>query len=143
MLIIEELRSLLKEDGSLYIINFDDVFFGFHTKNIILNNQLMELKSKLQQDFEIGRKLPQLLNKVGFKKIEWKAETFFFKDDRLALESKNTQMRLIQGREHLSKYFNSIEEYDSFAASYLEEMKDPNNVLSTTKYLIEAGKLAA
>jgi ubiquinone/menaquinone biosynthesis C-methylase UbiE len=140
--ILEELKSLLKSSGSLYIINFDDVFFSFYTKNTKLNNQLKVLKSKLEQDFEIGRKLPQLLNQVGFEKIKWEAETFFFKEERLALEIKNSQMRLTQGRDHLSQYFNSIQEYDIFAADYLKEMEDPNNILSTTKYLIEAKQSA-
>ncbi|MGZ3789411.1 MAG: class I SAM-dependent methyltransferase [Bacteriovorax sp.] len=136
--ILTELKGLLKSEGSLYIINFDDIFFGFHTKNSKLNDQLKDLKSKLQQDFEIGRKLPQFLKQIGFDKIEWEAETFFFKKKRMTLEKKNTQMRLIQGREHLSKYFKSKEEYDLFAMAYLNEMKDSNNVLFTTKYLIKA-----
>ena len=141
--IIKELGSLLKINGQFYIINFDDVFFGFYTKNKQFNEQLKKFKTQLQQDFEIGRKLPQLLMQSGFSNISWHAETFFFKEDRLSLEIENSKMRLSQGRDQLSQYFDSVEQYDNFAETYLNEMKDPNNVLSSTKYLIHGKKEAA
>lgn len=138
--VIEELYRVLKPDGLIYVINFDDIFFNFYTKNETFNNQLKMLKSKVPQDFEIARKLPQILKQIGFKNVEWEAETFFFKGERLALEMENNRMRLEQGRAHLAAYFNNEEEYLSFAKTYIEEMKDDCNVLATTKYLIKAAK---
>ncbi len=138
--ILTELNRILKPDAPLFIINFDDLFFNFHTKNESLNHQLKILHQKIPQDFEIGRKLPQMLRECNYDKVEWDAETFFFKGERLELERENTRMRLEQGREHLSKYFSSLSDYDTFAKSYLNEMKDECNVLSMTKYLIKACK---
>jgi ubiquinone/menaquinone biosynthesis C-methylase UbiE len=139
-LILMELNRILKPNAQLFIINFDDLFFNFHTKNELLNQQLRNLHESIPQDFKIGRKLPQMLKECNFDHVVWEAETFFFKGDRLALERENSRMRLEQGREHMSKYFNSLSDYDAFAKSYLSEMKDECNVLSMTKYLIKACK---
>lgn len=138
--IFSELISLLKDKGKIYIINFDDIFFGFYTKNNEFNKKLIHLKSKLPQDFEIGRKIPQILSSLGLVDIKWSAETYFFKDQRLELEITNTKMRLEQGRSTLYKYFDSLSDYDKFCEEYLEEMKDPNNVLFASKFLISAEK---
>lgn len=138
--ILEELHRILKPKGHICIINFDNIFFGFHTKNDFFNNQLKALREKLPQDFKIARKLPQMLNACHFENVEWEARTYFFKGERLKLEMENTRMRLEQGRNHLSKYFNNLNEYDTFAMTYLDEMKDECNVLSTSKYLIKASK---
>lgn len=138
--IFSELISLIKDKGKIYIINFDDIFFGFYTKNHAFNKKLVHLKSKLPQDFEIARKIPQLLASLGLVDIKWNAETYFFKDQRLELEITNTKMRLEQGRSTLYKYFDSLSDYDKFCEEYLEEMKDPNNVLYASKFLISAEK---
>lgn len=138
--IIKELHRVLKPNGVINIINFDDVFFGFYTKNEKFNEELKALKSKVPQDFEIARKLPHLLKSHQFKNIVWDAQTYFFKGERLAMEIENNKMRLEQARPHLSKYFDSMDAYDQFAATYMEELKDDCNVLFMTKYLIKAKK---
>lgn len=138
--VTHELWRLLKPGGSLYIIEFDNIFFDFYTKNEDFNRQLLELKNKLPQDFGIARKLPQLLKQHQFDEVHWDAETFFFKGERLEMEYQNNEMRLTQGRDHLAKYFKTTADYDQFAQTYLQEMKDECNVLSTTKYLIKATK---
>ena len=138
--IVNEFYRVLKPNGSIGIINFDDIFFNFYTKNETFNKQLKELKSKVPQDFEIARKIPQILKQGGFKQIVWDAESYFFKGTRLEMEMENNRMRLSQGRPHLSKYFKDVEEYDKFAKTYIEEMKDENNVMSVAKYMIKAIK---
>lgn len=140
--ILTEMFRILKPKGFIHVINFDDIFFNFHTKNEKLNQQLKNLKNKLPQDFEIGRKLPLYLSATGFVGIHWDAQTYFFKDERMMLEIENSRMRLEQGREHLSRYFPSLASYDTFAKNYLEEMKDPLNVMSTSKFQIRASKKA-
>jgi ubiquinone/menaquinone biosynthesis C-methylase UbiE len=138
--VLGELYRILKPYGILRIINFDGLLFNFHTKNDKLNRQLAELKQRFTHDFDIGRKLPQLLNKQGFDKVEWEAESYFFKGDRLKLEHQNYKMRFEQARPHLSKYFSSGTEYDSFARVYLEEMLDECNVLAASKFFITGQK---
>ena len=136
--ILKELRSLLVDKGYLYIVNMDQVFFGFHTKNEKFNKDLKMLQNSLPQDYEIGRKLPQLLMQSGYKNVDWSAQTYFFKGENLTLERKNSEMRLTQMRDYLSAKFRSIEQYDEFAATYLSEMDDPNNVLFMSKFIIKA-----
>lgn len=138
--IIKELHRVLRPEGEINIINFDDIFFGFHTKDEKLNQQLKNLKNKVPQDFEIARKLPQMLKSAHFKDIQWEAQSYFFKGERLELEIENNKMRLEQGRPHLSKYFDSLAHYDQFAESYIRELYDDCNVLYTTKYLIKGTK---
>lgn len=138
--ILTELYRILKPGCSINIINFDDLFFNFYTKNESFNKQLAALKQELPLDLQIGRKLPHLLRLCHFENIKWEAETYYFKGERLILERENTRMRLEQGRDHLIKYFKNNEEYDQFARIYLEEMLDECNVLSMNKYLITATK---
>lgn len=138
--IINELYRVTKPGGYLQIINFDDIFFNFYTKNTKLNEQLAKLKKSVPQDFEIGRKIPHIMRAAKFDKVEWSAETFFFKDERLEMEKENNRMRLHQGREHLAKFFSSVEEYDEFAKTYLAEMDDDCNVLAVTKFLVKGQK---
>lgn len=138
--IIKELNRILKPNGLIYIINFDDIFFNFYTKNDSFNQELKNLKSKLPQDFEIARKLPQFLKQNGFQDVDWNAETFFFKGERLELERENNRMRLEQGKGHLSKYFPDENKYLNFSQTYLNEMQDDCNVMAATKYLIKARK---
>jgi ubiquinone/menaquinone biosynthesis C-methylase UbiE len=139
--ILAELYRVIKPNGHIYLVNLDDIFFNFHTKNEFFNQQLKSLQDKLPQDFKIGRKLPLMLREQKFEQIEWEAQTYFFKGERLKLERENTRMRLEQGRCHLSKFFSSTSEYDDFAKTYLDEMQDDCNVLSLSKYLIKANKL--
>jgi ubiquinone/menaquinone biosynthesis C-methylase UbiE len=138
--VTDEFLRVLKPGASLYIIEFDDIFFDFYTKNESFNQQLKNLKAKLPNDFGIAHKLPQLLKRHGMEQVEWDAQTYFFKGTRMEMEFENNKMRLQQGRDHLSRYFNSMEEYDEFAKTYIEEMKDDCNVMKTTKYLIKATK---
>ena len=138
--ILTELHRVLKVDGSIAIINFDNIFFDFYTKNESFNNSLSALKAKLPQDFEVGRKLPQYLSQIGFKNVQWEAEKLYFQGERLEMEIHNSRMRLEQARGHLGKYFDSLADYDSFAKTYLDEMKDPNNVLGWAKFLVKGTK---
>jgi len=135
--ILRALRELLVDRGNLYIVNMDQVFFGFYTKNEKFNQDLKKLQASLPQDYEIGRKLPQMLVQAGFKNVNWKAETFFFQGENLKLERQNTEMRLIQLKDYLSSKFESEEHYEDFAGTYLEEMNDPNNVLQLSKFIIK------
>jgi ubiquinone/menaquinone biosynthesis C-methylase UbiE len=139
-LVICEMRRLLKESGQIFIINFDDMVFNFHTRNEAFNKELKKIKLKVPQDLEIGRKLPQLLKKNGFKNIVWDAQTYFFKGERLTQEIENSKMRFSQGRENLSKLFASMTEYEIFVDNYLNELTDENNVLSSSKFLVKATK---
>lgn len=138
--ILKEFYRILKPKAFLNIINFDDIFFNFYTKNSNFNKQLKELKNRVPQDFEIARKLPHYLKENNFKDVIWDAKSYFFKGERLKMEIENNKMRLEQGKSHLSKYFSSVTEYEQFAKTYIDEMKDDCNVLSVTKFLINAHK---
>ena len=141
-LVLKELNRLLKPDGTINIINFDDMVFNFHTKNEAFNKELKKAKSRIPQDLEIGRKLPQLLKQNGYDRVEWEAVTYFFQGERLELEKTNSKMRFEQGRENLSRYFDSMKDYEVFVDNYMNELNDDCNVLSSSKFLIKARKKA-
>lgn len=139
--ILHELHRVMKPNGEIQIINFDDIFFGLYSSDSRLNAELKRLKSLLPYDFEIGRKIPILLREVGFSNIEWHAETFFFKDENRRMEKENSKMRLIQARDSLLRFFKSVGDFDQFCKSYLNAFDDPCTVLWCSKYLIKAQKM--
>lgn len=139
-LILGELNRVLKPNGIINIVNFDDMVFNFYTKNEDFNRELKRVKNQIPQDLEIGRKIPQYLKQNNFDRVTWQAQTYFFQGERLELEKKNAEMRFLQARDHLGQYFDSLSDYDTFVKNYLSEMNDDCNVLSTTKYLITARK---
>lgn len=113
--VLRELTRCLRPGGSFYLINFDDIFFNFHTKSETLNQELRRLKGELPQDFEIGRKLPQYLRSCGFGGVSWEARAYFFQGERLALERQNARMRLEQARPAFLRFFETASAYDAFA----------------------------
>ncbi len=141
-LVLKEMYRLLKPGGMIYIINFDDTVLNFYTKNPELNKALKDLKTNIPTDIEVGRKLPQFLKQNGFQSIDWDAKTYFFQGERLEMEKINSRMRFEQGRDTLSKFFHSLEEYDQFVEMYAKELEDECNVLSSHKFLIQAKKAA-
>lgn len=139
--ILKEMNRIIKVDGKIFIINFDDIFFNFYTKNEFVNYCLKKLKTSIPQDFEIGRKLPRFLVDSGFVNVKWSAQTFFLKGEALELEKKNNEMRLFQARDNLAQILGGFHEYDRFLNQYLEEMDDSSNVMSFSKFLVKADKL--
>lgn len=136
--VLEEFSKSLLPNGQIYIIDLDGVLLNLGTTNPELRIMLNKIQETFHGDLTIGRKIPQLLKKVGFKNINWKIETMDFQGKHRQAEVSQFVERFDFAMEMYLNIFRSEFEAKRFQKMFLEELSDPNTVLFYNKFLINA-----
>ncbi len=135
---ILEIKKVLKNNGRIIIVELDGVFINLYTENNKLNTYMNEIRKKFKMDLEIGKKLPSMLKRLGFKEIQWNVDLVCCKNQRLAEEVANTEKRFTGAKFFFQELLGSESKFEEFRDLYLDEMKKNENPLLFNKYYIEA-----
>ncbi|OFZ14551.1 MAG: hypothetical protein A2X86_18070 [Bdellovibrionales bacterium GWA2_49_15] len=135
MLVLENLKKTLKQNGRMIIVELDGVLINLYSNHHVFNRYLEELKGKIQFDMNIGKKVPSYLKRIGLSDIEWSASLVSCQGKNLLEERDNTMKRFIALRDYFIGIFGTKERSEEFQRLYLEEMDKPENTLVFTKYV--------
>jgi hypothetical protein len=136
--LLQSLKNLLKPTGNIFISVFEESLFNFKTNNSVFNAQLLNFQKNLSLNYQIGPKTPSILEKLNFVNIVWESHTFHLKELALKFEIELTLKYFKENRELFTTYFYDENDYYFFVEEYIKEMKNTNNYISKTKYLIKA-----
>lgn len=130
-----ELRKALKPGGRLIVIEMDGVFLNLSSENPVFKAYMKELESKFSFDLRIGRRVPALMKRAGFSRIDWNPSLLVCKGERLVEEKVNTEKRFSAVAPFLTEVLGSIERFEDFRRLYLEEMLVEGNTLVFSKFV--------
>ncbi|MCB9090917.1 MAG: class I SAM-dependent methyltransferase [Halobacteriovoraceae bacterium] len=137
---LQQLIKCLKPGGTLSIIELDGVFFNLFSLDPQFNRYMDKLKSEVQFDLSVGKKIPALMYDLGLKNIQWEAQLVSCQGKSLDEEIKNTQKRFQALKNFLLNFFGNEKETEEFEKVYLEEMHKSWNTLTFTKYICKGVK---
>jgi ubiquinone/menaquinone biosynthesis C-methylase UbiE len=130
---MRELQKCLKSGGRLIISELDGVFANLYTENVKLTQYLDEFLKKVSFDLFIGRKVPNMMKRIGLEKITWEATLAPCTGKSLEEEVINTEKRFAALGPFLADLFGSGRD-EEFKKLYLQEMRKTENTLVFTKY---------
>jgi SAM-dependent methyltransferase len=138
--VMDELYRVVNVGGEVSVIDFDGMFFNLYNDDKILQAQLDQIRINLNFDLFIGRKLPTLMQKSGFKNINWKFTCVDFQGLNREEEYKNIVDRLNFAYPVLKAIFKDDSEVEDFKRRYLDAVQDPFSVLFYNKIIITGQK---
>ena len=131
--------KLCKEGGEAYIIDFDGMFLNLYTIDDEFNSLLEEIQRGLNFDLFIGRKLPAMMKKSGFKNVKWDVEVSSFKGNELLAEIDNCKQRCENSFPIYSKILGE-ERAIKFSKKYIEYLPHEETVLFYNKFIVRGKK---
>lgn len=135
---MSELFRVLKPGGRIWLVDTDGVFFNLFPTPPRLDESLKKFSACQDVDMFVGRKLPSLLQKAGFTKIQWRIDTFNFTGESKKTEIKMIQDRFENGMNFFTRLFHSEKAAQTFKKDYLEALNHPESVLFYNKFIIAA-----
>lgn len=135
-----ELKRVLKKGGELILIDNDGVLFNIYSQNEILNSLLSTLKTNINVDLYVGRKLPFFIHKAGFKDVNWNSISKDFVAEEKVAEMKNNERRFTFAKEEMVRVLGSEEIYKKFCEIYISEMKKDETIIFMNKFLVKGVK---
>jgi 2-polyprenyl-3-methyl-5-hydroxy-6-metoxy-1,4-benzoquinol methylase len=137
--VLIQLRQLLSPQGQVYLIDMDGPLFNLFPQTEKLQSYLNRIEAQASFDMQIGRKLPSLLKRAGFRSVEVKAKCLYFSGERLSEE-----IRLMTDRfEHLVPYFAEVlgsqKDAADFVDLYLDQMSEDGASLFYNQFKILTG----
>ncbi|MBH47233.1 MAG: hypothetical protein CME71_03580 [Halobacteriovorax sp.] len=132
---IDTLARSLKANGKLVIIDSDGILFNIHTEDQWLNTTLNQLKSKLELDMFVGRKLRMYMYHSKLNKLESRIIPMHFTGEELTHEKDQYQERFFALSDLLKDLLgkNSIK----FVEHYLAALEEPTTELFYNKFICQ------
>jgi len=137
---VNEFFRINKLNGRVLLIDLDGIFFNLYSNNKELNKTLHLLKREFDFDLFIGRKLPLLLSKAGYKNIKYKVEVMYFKGRNLKLEYQNYLLRFKFIEDILVNILGNTSKTNDFIDLYLKELLKSENTLFYNKFIVSGNK---
>jgi hypothetical protein len=88
----------------------------------------------------MGRKIPAMMEKAGFKEIQFENQTMNFKGDDLKDEYQLTIERLEYVAPTLEKILTDKSDFDYYVKAYKEEFFNPSTVVFYNKFIVYGQK---
>ena len=133
--IIKNIKSNLAENGKIGIIDVENNIIGLGTIDPWLNEKLELIKTEFYGDLNIGRKIPAILRKNGFKNIKLKVEAMYFEGEELLQELDQIEKRLIFAKDFLVSVLG-LSDYEKFVDLYMRSAKE--DLFFYNKILVQA-----
>ena len=137
--VTNEFKRILKPNGTVILIDLDGVMLNLHTQNQKFNKLLDKIKSKIEVDLFVGRKLSQFLHHSNFLNVKRVTTVHDFQGQSLQDEFINNQMRLEMAFPSIESILGT-KEAKTLKELYLEEMDKPTSTLFHNKFIVSAQK---
>jgi ubiquinone/menaquinone biosynthesis C-methylase UbiE len=138
---VQEFFRCLKPGGRLILIDIDGALFNMHPMPKAVRDGLRLIEESGTIDLHVGRKLPNLVARAGFSKINWQIETQDFKNRSLDTERRLMKARFLHLGRHLTQVLGSDRKSKYFCSTFLDAMKRPGVVFFQNKFVLKAEKL--
>lgn len=139
--IADNAYRVLRQGGTITIIDADNVLLGLKTDNAKLMRDLIELKKKITNYTDgICSHIPRFLHNAGFKKIELRPiPVVFFSQKEKEFEAEMYSQRFQQMRPTLLDIWPNVR-VNKFISMYLDEVRKPTTLLRYEKFVFKATK---
>jgi ubiquinone/menaquinone biosynthesis C-methylase UbiE len=134
--VLKEFQRVTIEGGEIIVIDIDGVFKNLFTANPIFNQQLEKVVSEVDVDLNAGRKIASFFHQAELTVNKVEMSSFLLKGEELALEKKNSEMRLLTIRPVLEKILG-ISESNSFIQNYLSLMTNSSSTMFFNKFIVK------
>jgi SAM-dependent methyltransferase len=136
-----ELYRVLKPNGKIMVIDADGLIFDFYSRDERLNKMLSKVKSGIDCDLFVGRKIPSALSTAMFKNITWDIEVMKFQNKELKAEIELNRERFSMIKPKLEKILAPEFSADDFISTYLDSMADEIYPSFYNKFIVTAQKV--
>ncbi len=138
--VAREFARVLRPGGKAWICDLDNLFIGFHTVDDEFNSVLQRVSTKVGVDLYMGRKIPAILRKAGFKIQNTQMYCHQFSGEGLEQEKKNYLRRFSQMETTFKRALRGIMEFEEFRDRYITLMDDNGSNMFLSKFVVEAVK---
>lgn len=136
----KELYRVLKPDGKIMIIDADGLIFDFYSRDPRLNKMLDKVKSGIDCDLFVGRKIPSTLDFAKFSNVNWDIQVMKFQGDELKSEVELNRERFSMIKPKLEKILAPEFSVEDFITTYLEAMSNQVYPSFYNKFIVTAQK---
>ena len=138
--IFSEVFRVLKVGGTVHVVDADGFLFNLYPVAPAVESVISKIRDSKRVDFEIGRKLPDLLLKTGFGDLNWKIEVCSFQGDDLPGEQQRMVERFQLAHPFFLELLEDQQSVDRFFESYLKAMLQPGAVVFFNKFVVSGVK---
>tara|TARA_R110000868_G_scaffold117600_15_gene312542 strand:+ start:49788 stop:50573 length:786 start_codon:yes stop_codon:yes gene_type:complete len=132
---IDTLSKSLKAKGKLVVIDSDGIMFNIHTDDRWLNRTLDKIKSKLELDMFVGRKLKMFMHHSKLINLESRLIPMHFTGEELKHERDQYQERFFALSDLLGNLLGK--ESSKFVEHYLAALEEPATELFYNKFICQ------
>ncbi len=137
---VDEFYRILKPGGSACVVDLDGIFMNIYTANLKFNSLHKKVIECWPTDLFVGRKIPCMLERAGFKNITFENQTMNFKGKDLDDELELTRERLEYITPTLKNILGSETDLNFYKSAYQEEFRKESTVLFYNKFIVYAQK---
>lgn len=138
--VAKEFLRVLRPGGEAVVCDFDGLMFNLHPMSERLRSFVDAFLPKIPVDLYIGRKLPDILARAGFKTVSWRVLVNGIQGHELVAERDICAQRISFALPAIAKALDSEKSAREFESLYLEEMCAPNAVLFYNKFVVTGRK---
>lgn len=138
-----EIFRCLKPGGKVCIVDIDGAFLNIHPQTPVMQKVLKGMEQSDQVDYRVGRKLPTVLSRAGFKDVTWCIHAVDFQGENRQVELELNRERFLGFQSFLLKILgNDPAKVEQFSTEYLSTMADPKTVAFYDRFIVVAHKEA-
>jgi SAM-dependent methyltransferase len=138
--VLENFYQLLERDGKVFIVDIDGIFINIGSDNKELIDKVNILGTHFGGDLQVGRRLPSLMKRVGFRNIDWDIQPMVFKGQDKTDEVEQFRERLGFAMPVIQEILGSEFEAKRFVKDYLNELSKPETTIFYNKFIVHGVK---
>jgi 2-polyprenyl-3-methyl-5-hydroxy-6-metoxy-1,4-benzoquinol methylase len=138
--VLRNLYDALMPGGTLYCVDVEGVLGEVFPCSTFLKKSLTLLREAKSIDFQVARKLPQLLVAQGLQDVSWNALISEFKGTDLPQEVDNLRQAIAGAEPFVKKTLKGTANSARFQREYFSAISDPNGVLIYNRIIAQGTK---
>ncbi len=131
-------KNALHPDGRLTIIDIDSLFEGIGTLDNNLLAYIQTLSDKFSGDLRMGRKIPQILNSLGFESIDVRLDTTHYQGRGREEEVEQFKERIAQAKSYFVEMLGSEMDFQRFSRLFIQEISNPDIPFFSHRFIIQS-----
>jgi ubiquinone/menaquinone biosynthesis C-methylase UbiE len=130
----------LSANGQLIIIDADSPLINIGTDHSELKQMLAMIQQKFYGELDIIKRVPRILEKVGFQQVSYQIDVIDFQGPLRELEYEQWKQRIQNSFQFYIEVFGSKKMAKDFKYLYLQEITDSNIPVFFNQFTIKANK---